>query len=483
MAIIYKETIRPPPQIRKKLAIPPIQRYLPFELSRERENMNIPDVNHQSTVSAGPYQGWTSSSSDRGTFDILWSCLLTTFLCGWTTICINVPTQRSTWIERLFRKSLVFCEAMAGPEFIFHNALGQYLVAKESVIKFKDAGFFGWTVRHGFYAGMGGFMLQSSDFVDIPLTLDQVFYLVTHGYIDYASVLIDKSIIEDKNKFDLLTRGLTTIQLLWFFINVIARIALGMAITTLELSTIAFVFCTICTCYCWRYKPQDVSTPIPVELKVPLATVLMCAGDDARRPYSYSPLDFANRDPHWFQYIWRYCLNITRSFGMHFHPHKRPIEKVWNDEFLHLGVWHSFALAFVQLGFAAIHFAAWNFHFPSDVERQMWRACCCFIPISMTFTWVVLYFGYKIFPRLTANASPSGHIWQSDSFLFSRKNNSSDKNPKEDIPFLVGLILLPMGLVYVVCRMYIVAEDVVNLRLLPSSAFSAINWASFLPHF
>ena len=454
-------------------------------------------------------QGWTASSSDRGTFDIIWNSFFTIFLCGWTTICINVPSRRASWTGRLFRKFLVFCEALAGPEFIFHTALSQYLAAKTSVDKFTNSGFHGWTVRHGFYAGMGGFVLHAPDFVPFPLTVDQVYYLVLHGFVDFQSVLIANSEIEDKNKFDTLTRILTTIQLLWFVINVVARVSLGMAITTLELSTIAFIFCTIFTCFFWRLKPQDVSAPIVLELNVPLASVLVSAGDAASRPYSYTPLDFANDEPHWFQLVWRYCFNIPRAFGYNFHPVKRPVDKVWDDQFSHLGPRYGAVLAFVQLSFAAIHFSAWNFHFPTEIERLLWRIAACYISCSMVITWVTIYCGFEIFPWLATQAQQNGggiqslqskeksprsltrlllgRLWQfCDSLFMWQKrycNNASDKNPKEDIPLLVALILVPLGVFYICFRGYIILEDIINLRSLPSSTFGAISWASFLPHF
>ncbi|CAK7234731.1 hypothetical protein SBRCBS47491_009048, partial [Sporothrix bragantina] len=218
----------------------------------------------------------------------------------------------------------------------------QYLAAKGSVKKFKDSGYEGWTIRNGFYAGMGGFVLHSPDFVPFPLSVDQVHYLVSHGYIDYHDVLIDKDEIEDKNKFDTVTRILTTVQLLWFVINVNARASLGMAITTLELSTIAFIFVTIFTCYFWRYKPQDVAAPIIVELKVPLATVLVNAGEFAQHSYSYSPLDFADPEPHWFQLVWR------------------------------------------------------------NIERILWRISSAFIICSMFCTWLIIYAGFVMFPWIAA---------------------------------------------------------------------------------
>lgn len=473
--------------------------------------MRLSNLDTASTEVSGATQGWTSSSGGRGTLDIVWSCFLTIFLCGWSTICINIPSQKSTPVERFWRNFLVFCESLAGPEFIFHTALGQYLAAKKSITKFNNLGLHGWTIRHGFYAVMGGFTLYSPDFVPFPLTVDQVFYLVEHRYIDFDSVRIDKSEIEDKNKFDTLTRVLTVTQLVWFVVNVIARAVLLRTITTLELSTMGFIFCTVFTCYFWRSKPQDVSSTTAIELKVPLADVLTSAGDIAQRPYSYTPLDFANEEPHWFQLVWRYCFNIPNMFGFHFHSMKRPVDKIWDDQFSHLGPWHSALLAFVQLSFAAIHFSAWNFHFPTNIERWLWRGCAAFMPISMACTWIAIYAGFGLFPQGTtttehkkSDLQPSEREVLSGAstrhFLYavshqlhrlpcqSHKrrnfcNNSLDRNPAENIPILIAIFLIPLGALYICARMYIIIEDIINLRSLPSAAFDAIDWMSFLPHF
>ncbi|CAK7232045.1 hypothetical protein SCUCBS95973_008129 [Sporothrix curviconia] len=343
--------------------------------------MHIANFDQVSSDIAGSTQGWTSSSSNRGTFDIIWS------------------------------------------------TLSQYLAAKNSVKKLKDSGYDGWTIRNGFYAAMGGFVLHSPDFVPFPLNVDQVHYLVSHGYIDYKDVLIEKEVIEDQNKFDTLTRILTTVQLLWFVVNAVARGSLRMAITTLEFSTIAFIFVTIFTCYFWRYKPQDIAAPIIIDLKVPLAIVLVEAGELARHPYSYSPLDFAESAPHWFQLIWRYCFNIARAlFKVDFHSRKRPVDKIWDDQFSRMGIKHGLILAFVQLSFAAIHFTAWNFHFPSNVERILWRVSASYIICSMFCTWVVIYAGFEIFPSLAALAE-------------KRLLPVSEKEPRA-VSFLAQLYLL-----------------------------------------
>lgn len=461
------------------------------------------------TLSLGPgpegtpatSQGWTSSPDGRGTLDIIWSCFLTVFLCGWTTICVNVPPLGATRMGNLWRKFLVFCEALAGPEFIVHTAIGQYISARLSVKEFCDAGYGGWTIQHGFFADMGGFVLQPPDFVPFPLTAPQVHYLVTRGYIDISDVLLTRSEIEDKNKFDTLTRIITMVQLSWFVVTVLARAALGMAITTLELSTLGFIFCTLFTYFFWRHKPQDVSCPIIIQPKIPLADILVQAGSVASRPYSQTPMDFAKRKEHLFERVWRYSFNIPNYLGVHFHPMQRPITKVWDDQFYDLTLGASALLAVVQFGFAAIHFGAWNFHFPSNGERLMWRISCIYIICSMVCTWFTIYLTFVAWPWIVgllevqhstkpSRLSRAYRRWRSSSLgrllgRISKKicNNSTNKDPDERVPLFAVLILIPLGVLYLCTRMYIILEDIINLRDLPASTYKSIDWSAFLPHF
>ncbi|KAI1778242.1 hypothetical protein F4818DRAFT_290998 [Hypoxylon cercidicola] len=452
---------------------------------------------------SGASQGWTSSPDGRGTIDIIWSCLLTVFLCAWTSICVNVPPLGATPLGNFWRKLLVFFETLAGPEFIFHTAIGEYVVARQSVRDFRDAGFHGWTIRHGFFANMGGFVLDARpDFVPFPLNVHQLHYLVRNGYVDYEKILIKEEEVEDKNKFDTLTRIVTIVQLFWFAIDILARVILGMALTTLELSTIGFIFCAVSTAIFWRHKPQDVSYPILLEPNVPLCEILMNAGHDAAKPYSYTPLDFASSKPHMFQGIWRYCFRIPERVGFYFHSPKRPINKIWDDNFPELIPWADAALAVVQFGFAAIHVAGWNFHYPTDVERIMWRTCTVFILCSMFMVWVILSSTYIGLPRLRSwlearhnSASPillcrlqarlrSTKSYQLMKRIASHKiNNSPNKAPDEDIPLLTAVVLIPLGVLYVVARMFIIIEDMINFRSLPPSVYASVDWTAFLPHF
>ena len=62
---------------------------------------------------------------------------------------------------------------------------------------FKDAGYEDWTIQHAFFANMGGFHLRPPDFPTFPVDSRQLFYLISHGYLEYPNVRL--AVIEDKN--------------------------------------------------------------------------------------------------------------------------------------------------------------------------------------------------------------------------------------------------------------------------------------------
>ena len=106
-----------------------------------------------------------------------------------------------------------------GPEFTFQLALGQWSSARRSVEDFRRSGYPQWSMKHVFLADMGGFVLHARDWVPFPLNAEQVHYLVTHGYIPYSAVGLDKRVIDGKNKGDGIVRVIAVCQILWFSLN------------------------------------------------------------------------------------------------------------------------------------------------------------------------------------------------------------------------------------------------------------------------
>lgn len=159
-------------------------------------------------------RGWISQPNNRGTFDILKECSLTVILCSWTVLCLNIPAPEDSWLRRKRRKLYWMILAMLGPEFILQLAMGQWELARVSVQAFKDLGHADWSLKHAFFADMGGFVLHTKKWKPFPLTAAQVHYLVAEGFVKPAEVLIDKRIIDDKNKSDFVVRLISAAQIL-----------------------------------------------------------------------------------------------------------------------------------------------------------------------------------------------------------------------------------------------------------------------------
>lgn len=122
-------------------------------------------------------------------------------------ICLNVPSfYESSW-AMMRRKLFWMVVATAGPEFVRTFASTQWGTARDSVMAFRASNYPQWTMRHGFFADIGGFLLMSPDFEPFPVTSRHIHYLVTHNYLEFPEV--SKQEITDKSKQDTKAKGVT----------------------------------------------------------------------------------------------------------------------------------------------------------------------------------------------------------------------------------------------------------------------------------
>ena len=61
-----------------------------------------------------------------------------------------------------------------------------------------------WTMRHAFFAGMGGYLLKARDFDAFPIQSNQLLYLIEERFLTYPEETEED--INDKNKRDSLAR-------------------------------------------------------------------------------------------------------------------------------------------------------------------------------------------------------------------------------------------------------------------------------------
>jgi hypothetical protein len=88
-------------------------------------NRTVPDE-------SGRVHGWITEPSGRGTAGLLYSCLLTIFLCVWSALHVSIPEQNTSWSQNFLYKVKLAVIAIIAPEYVF-------LIAVESYFRIQDA--------------------------------------------------------------------------------------------------------------------------------------------------------------------------------------------------------------------------------------------------------------------------------------------------------------------------------------------------------
>lgn len=117
-----------------------------------------------------------------------------------------------------------------------------------------------WTLRHGFYCGMGGFFIAVPEDPSKPFSVTglQLLWLLSNGFVRIPSITSGE--IKDKSKQDSLTKAIVFGQTLWFVAQCVGRGCQGLAVSTLEIITLAYIACMILWMVLWWRKPYDIGT-------------------------------------------------------------------------------------------------------------------------------------------------------------------------------------------------------------------------------
>ena len=428
--------------------------------------MNKPN----STVQVHLADGWVHQPNERGTLDIIQSCLLTVFLCSWSVLCLNVPSRSNKrWrFLRLKLNWMVF--SIFFPEVVVAFAAEQWESACQSVDDFAKSGYPQWTMRHAFFADMGGFLLQSPDFPAFPVDGQQLVYLVDRKHLPYPN--IDQEAIRDKNKADGFARIITLIQIAWFTVQCIARTIQHLALSTFELSTLAFIFCSLNIFFFWLHKPLDVEIPIVLHTDTRIADILLEAGDRAQEPYKSTPLDFLKNPERKTSIIALCKFGLGVLFGFDKETSERPVKTFVNSRttpYRCITVREMSYGVLIELIYFGIHLAAWNFTFPTLGERILWRIASLQLLGVLLFYLVCISIGtffYKDIARV----------------LFGKESDSMLGLASLAPRWLFFVSYYPVIIAYGSARTYILLEPFANLRALPLSVYTTVNWAGFIPH-
>ena len=246
----------------------------------------------------------TDDCNNRTIWNILWSCLATTFTCTWLSVHPNVPFKNEGKWAILGRRLFLMFFSILAPEVMVMWAFKQWRGAVKIKEVVNDANPEScmcpslsrisnlladrhpsaqpWTTTHGHFLQMGGFRISMRDegepesriphiskrneeVVEGLLTFDTFKSLLGENLIAFPKISEEE--INDKSKGDALSKGIAAIQLAWFITQIIARGMQGLAITELELTTAALAGLNSAMYFFWWNKPLDVRCPIIIETK------------------------------------------------------------------------------------------------------------------------------------------------------------------------------------------------------------------------
>ncbi|KAF4555531.1 Hypothetical protein D9617_2g054920 [Elsinoe fawcettii] len=434
--------------------------------------------------------GWVSGANTRGTIDILWGAFLTIFLCTWTAVCLNIPHPEDRKVDLLLRKVKWMFWAIVGPELVLAVAIGQFASARRSVARFKSMGRDQWTLRHAFFADMGGILLEPKDSAPFLVNARQLAYLVQHDHLAFPSITQDD--IWDKSKADTLSKILTLAQASWLVVHLVGRAIIRLSTSTLELSAGAIVFCTFGTFICWLHKPSDVQRGIRITTNSSTADILLAAGEAASTTYKHTPLDFVAKESFTFGY------DVMGHFNLRYDNPERPLRVFPNDRFPDIRTAEKFTLFCITLAYACFHLIGWNFAFPTRTERYLWRISSVIVSATTFFFWVFetvaarQRFGrwdkYLIWMRLkkTHESAPEVEGKGKDCTANEsiQRQDAFEQEQRQAKPILMWEIalILPVVIVYAAARAYMIVEVFVGLREMPLDTYRTVEVAQLLPH-
>jgi hypothetical protein len=145
-----------------------------------------------------------------------------------------------------------------------------------------------WTLAHGFYTLMGGFVIDLGRSLDpkdteftngierLTLTPRGLLLLAKCGHLPEVS----EEEIMDKSKVDELGKLLACTQVTWMVVQVCTRLGLRLPVTLLEVTAVSHVVCALVLYALWWHKPRKVDEPTVLtgDWVRPLAAfMLMCS--------------------------------------------------------------------------------------------------------------------------------------------------------------------------------------------------------------
>lgn len=218
-----------------------------------------------------------------------------------------------------------------------------------------------WTLTHCFYGNMGGFYYYGGvPERNFPITAQQL--AAEAGFED---PVVTKEEIQDKSKRDWFSKTVAALEFLQLALSLIVRTNQGLAFSQLETLTLGLAICGAVIYLLLCYKPQNLATHTPLGQSPPLR--FKQTYDSFWKVLVNEPSNSASR----MRAVSEKPSNPHNEIPERI-PDRIPNDNVpiFDGRITHPGV---FLLALASGLFGALHAIAWNFEFPSHVEKILWQ--------------------------------------------------------------------------------------------------------------
>lgn len=342
-----------------------------------------------------------------------------------------------------------------------------------------------WTLAHGFFLQMGGFMLSEGgrpiQTLDLYGGQEGIGSRIKEGIIDPP--YITEEDIKDRSKGDTISKTLIILQTTWFTAQCIARWSSHLPVVELEVVTLGFAMLNALTYVLWWHKPQNVGRPVLLEIKfrapqdrseatsaqepeigaqpdleealIPKNSILSKESYIRRQVYK----DFeehSSSEPWKLLYLipLRFVEGLLRPLGKL--ADYVPLHRYIQQDDLRVPKFYSYQMSgrtvygmttIIGVLFGSVHLIpGWFLDFASVQEKWLWRVSAIVITVGPVFLGLWQYF-YR-----TDWGTP-----------------------------LRSLLLMALPL-YIISRIVLLTISLTSLRSLPHAALQTIKWTTFIPH-
>jgi hypothetical protein len=224
--------------------------------------------------------------------------------------------------------------------------------------------------------------------------------------------------IDDLNKSDVFLKVVAVFQIMWLCVQLITRLSRRLPTTQLEVVTLAFAVTSIVTYALFYSRPKDVQTVREVYA--------------IRYPTPAELSQLATMGPE--------CMSGTRSA---ISMSNTSAHSGTADDYI-------YCATAILIVFGGMHLLAWNYEFPTQIERRLWQASA--IVTLATFPLILL----------------AGVITKTPWFA-----------PHSNEMFAFSVIVFTV--IFVAARLFILVEVVRSLAFQPPETFRT-TWAANVPH-